>query len=80
MIHVKNVAEIILKILEDKDSIGQTIELGGNEDFTWDEIIKTIAKASNKKSNYGACSSGGCFNRCSISRLVEKISSNERST
>ena len=49
MIHVKNVAEIILKILEDKDSIGQTIELGGNKDFTWDEIIKTIAKASNKK-------------------------------
>ena len=33
MIHVKNVAEIILKILEDKDSIGQTIELGGNKDL-----------------------------------------------
>ena len=49
MIHVKNVAQIIMKVLSDKDMYGETIELGGNEDYTWNDIIKKIAKASNKK-------------------------------
>jgi NADH dehydrogenase len=49
MIHVKDVAEVFVKLISDKKKFGKTVNLGGNEDFTWNDIIKTIAAASNKK-------------------------------
>ena len=49
MIHVKDVAKIFVKLILDKKEFGKTISLGGNEDFTWNHIIKNIAAASNKK-------------------------------
>ena len=49
MIHVKDVAKIFVKLISDKKEFGKIINLGGNEDFTWDHIIKNIASASNKK-------------------------------
>ncbi len=49
MIHVKDVAEVFVKLIPDKKKFGKTVNLGGNEDFTWNDIIKTIAAASNKK-------------------------------
>ena len=49
MIHVKDVAKIFVKLISDKNQFGKTISLGGNEDFTWNHIIKNIAAASNKK-------------------------------
>jgi uncharacterized protein YbjT (DUF2867 family) len=49
MIHVKDVAKIFVRLITDKKEFGKTINLGGNEDFTWDHIIKNIAAASNKK-------------------------------
>ena len=49
MIHVKDVAKIFVKLISDKNQFGKTISLGGNEDFTWNHVIKNIAAASNKK-------------------------------
>ena len=49
MIHVKDVATLFVKILEDKDSVNQTIEVGGNREVTWNEVVTSIAKATNRK-------------------------------
>jgi len=49
MIHVRNVAQIIVKLFLDDKMIHKTVELGGVKDYSWNEIIKKIAKASNKK-------------------------------
>jgi len=47
-VHVEDVAKICVKSLSNKESIGKTFELGG-EDLTWKEITKLIAIASDKE-------------------------------
>ena len=47
-VHVEDVARIFVKSLSNKDSIGKTFDLGG-EDLTWKEITKLIAIASDKE-------------------------------
>ena len=49
MIHVKDVATLFVKILEDKDSINQKIEVGGNREVTWNEVVTSIAKATSRR-------------------------------
>ena len=49
MVHVKDVASIFVKALSDETTIGQTIEIGGEKEFTWNEIIKSIASATGQK-------------------------------
>ena len=46
-IHVKDVAKIFVKCIENGHAFKKTYELGG-EDYSWKEIIKTIAKAYGK--------------------------------
>ena len=49
MIHVKDIAEIFIKILEDEESIHQTIEIGGNREVSWNEIVQSIAKVTGRR-------------------------------
>jgi len=49
MVHVKDVASIFVKTLSDDDSVGETIEIGGEREVTWNEIIKTIASVTGQK-------------------------------
>ena len=46
-IHVKDVAKIFVRCIENGHAFKKTYELGG-EDYSWKEIIKTIAKAYGK--------------------------------
>lgn len=47
-IHVKDVASITVKMLAEKEGSGKTVELGGPGQFTWKEMIKTIATSYGK--------------------------------
>ena len=49
MVHVKNIASIFVKILADKESINQTIEIGGNREVSWNEIVTSIAKVTQRR-------------------------------
>ena len=49
MIHVKDIASVFVKILADEGSMKQTIEIGGNRDVTWNEIVTSIAKVAGRK-------------------------------
>ena len=49
MVHVKDVASIFIKTLEDKDSIHKTIEIGGNRQVSWNEIVTSIAEVTGRK-------------------------------
>jgi len=49
MVHVKDVASIFIKILSDKESFGQTIEVGGAREVSWNEIVKSIAFVTGQK-------------------------------
>ncbi len=49
MIHVKDVASVFVKILNDEESVRQTIEIGGNREVTWNEIVTSIAKVTGRK-------------------------------
>ncbi len=49
MIHVKDIAKIFIKILEDEESIHQTIEIGGNREVSWNEIVQSIAKVTGRR-------------------------------
>ena len=42
MVHVKDVASIFIKVLSDDETIGKTIEIGGERKVSWNEIIKSI--------------------------------------
>lgn len=46
---VRDVADAVIAALEDQQSIGQTYELGGPEILGWDEIVRRIARVSNKR-------------------------------
>ena len=46
MVHVKDVASIFIKVLSDDETIGKTIEIGGERKVSWNEIIKSIASAT----------------------------------
>lgn len=48
LVHIKDLAKILVKTLDDQSAFGQTLEIGG-EDITWNDIIKSIAEASEKK-------------------------------
>ena len=49
MIHVKDVATLFVKILADEDSKHQTIEIGGNREVTWNEVVTSIAKVTGRR-------------------------------
>ena len=49
MIHVKDIASVFVKILADEDSMKQTIEIGGDREVTWNEIVTSIAKVTGRK-------------------------------
>ena len=49
MVHVKDVASIFVKALSDETTIEQIIEIGGEKEVTWNEIIKTIASVTGQK-------------------------------
>ena len=49
MVHVKDVASIFVKALSDETTFGQTIEIGGEKEVTWNEIIKSIASVTGQK-------------------------------
>ena len=37
------------KVLEDKETVHQTIELGGDREVTWNEVVKSIAQATGRR-------------------------------
>lgn len=49
MIHVKDIASVFVKVLADEDSMKQTIEIGGDREVTWNEIVTSIAKVTGRK-------------------------------
>ena len=49
MIHAADVATLFANVLEDDTAIGKTLELGGEQEVSWNEIIKAIASSSGKK-------------------------------
>jgi len=49
MIHVKDIASVFVKIIANEGSMKQTIEIGGNRDVTWNEIVTSIAKVAGRK-------------------------------
>ncbi len=48
-IHVKNVAEIFVKSINDSYAFKKNFKLGGTDDLNWIEIIRVISSAYNKK-------------------------------
>lgn len=48
MIHVTDVSKLIVNAIEDENTIGETIHLGGPKQLSWNEIIETIASSSGK--------------------------------
>lgn len=48
-VFVHDVADAVIAALDDQETIGQTYELGGPETLGWDEIIRRIARVSNKQ-------------------------------
>jgi len=48
-IHVKTVADIFVSSIDKNNHYGETIELGGETELTWKEIIKIISNACGKK-------------------------------
>lgn len=48
-IHVKTVADIFVSSIDKDNHYGETIELGGETELTWKEIIKIISNACGKK-------------------------------
>ncbi len=49
MVHVKDVASIILNVLKDDKAIGETLEVGGKDEVSWNKIIKTIAEVTKRR-------------------------------
>ena len=49
MVHAKDVAKVFVKSILDKEMIGEIIELGGDREVTWNEIIKSIGKVTGQK-------------------------------
>ena len=49
MIHAADVATLFANVLEDDTAIGKTLELGGKQEVSWNEILKAIAATSGKK-------------------------------
>jgi NADH dehydrogenase len=48
-IHVKTVADIFVSSIDKDNHYSETIELGGETELTWKEIIKIISNACGKK-------------------------------
>ena len=48
-IHVKNIAEIFTKSIDDPSTFGQCYHLGGPKDFSWRDLITIIADTSGRK-------------------------------
>jgi uncharacterized protein YbjT (DUF2867 family) len=47
-VHVENVADFVAKVVGDKQTIGETYEMGGPEKLTYKQILKSIAGALGK--------------------------------
>ena len=48
-IHIKDVANIFVSSIDKENDYGKTIELGGETELSWKEIIKIISNACGKK-------------------------------
>jgi len=48
-IHVKDIADIFVSSIEKENHYGQTIELGGESEVTWKEIVQLISAVCGKK-------------------------------
>ena len=48
-IHVRDVADILVSSIEQENHYGKTVDLGGEKEVTWKEIIKIISNAYGKK-------------------------------
>ena len=48
-VHVTDVASAFVKALQDPQTIGQTLQLGGPETITWREILSRLAAARGRK-------------------------------
>ena len=48
-VHVSDVASVFVKALQDPQTIGQTLHLGGPETITWREILSRLAAARGRK-------------------------------
>lgn len=49
MVHAKDVASIFVKCLNDEETIGSTLEIGGEREVSWNEIVTSIAKTTGQK-------------------------------
>ena len=49
MIHVKDVATIFIRSLDDESTFRQTLEIGGQRPVSWNEIVTSIAKVTGRK-------------------------------
>lgn len=45
-VHVEDVTAAFVSVLEDPDTYGKTIRLGGPEELTWTEMVKRVATAA----------------------------------
>ena len=48
-VHVADVADAFVQALGDPQTIGQTYELGGPEELSWNDIVRSIATAIGRK-------------------------------
>ncbi len=48
-VHIEDVANAFVAVLENDETIGQTLSLGGPEVLSWKEMIRRIAEASGKR-------------------------------
>ncbi|MCP4331824.1 MAG: NAD(P)H-binding protein [Gammaproteobacteria bacterium] len=48
-VHIEDVANAFVAVLENDETIGQTFSLGGPEVLSWKEMIRRIAEASGKR-------------------------------
>jgi NADH dehydrogenase len=47
-VHIQDVAAAFIAALENDETIGQILSLGGPEELTWQEMIRRIAAAAGK--------------------------------
>lgn len=48
-VHVRDVADAFVKVLDDPQSVSQVYELGGPEDLSWTDMIRRISASVGKK-------------------------------
>ena len=48
-VHVRDVADAFVNVLDDPQSVSQVYELGGPEDLSWTDMIRRISASVGKK-------------------------------